>query len=117
MRQLKPKERHERLLADADKVKIVQHMNSGQEIGVTKISVTLARQCDLFVHFQRLWYMRVAGLDERELPGRVRLLCVDRHREASDLDGPGHAWPPDDPWLGRHWSLPIVVRLPCVARS
>jgi hypothetical protein len=65
MNQLKPKERHERLLANADKEKIVQHLNSGQEIDVTKISVTLARQCDLFVHFQRLWKMRVSDLDER----------------------------------------------------
>lgn len=65
MKQLKPKERHERLLADADKVKIMQHLTSGEEIDITKISVNLARQCDLFVHFQRLWQLRVAGLDER----------------------------------------------------
>jgi hypothetical protein len=65
MNQLKPKERHERLLANTDKEKIVQYLTSGQETDVTKISVTLARQCDLFVHFQRLWKMRVAGLDER----------------------------------------------------
>jgi hypothetical protein len=65
MNQLKPKEWHERLLANTDKVKIVQHLNSGQDTDVTKISVTLARQCDLFVHFQRLWKMRVSDLDER----------------------------------------------------
>jgi hypothetical protein len=65
MNQLKPKEWHEQLLANTDKVKIVQHLNSGQDTDVTKISVTLARQCDLFIHFQRLWKLRVADLDER----------------------------------------------------
>jgi hypothetical protein len=65
MNQLKPKERHERLLANIDKEKIVQHLTSGQDTDVTKISVALARQCDLFVHFERLWKMRVADLDER----------------------------------------------------
>jgi hypothetical protein len=65
MKQLKPKERHEQFLANADKAKIVQHLNSGQEIDVTKIALILARQCDLLVHFQRLWKMRVADLDER----------------------------------------------------
>ena len=64
MNQLKPKEWHERLLANADKVKIVQHLNNGQDTDITKISVALARQCDLFIHFQRLWKMRVADLDE-----------------------------------------------------
>jgi hypothetical protein len=65
MNQLKPKEWHERLLANSDKEKIVQHLNSGQETDVTKISANLARQCDLFVHFKRLWTMRVSDLDER----------------------------------------------------
>ena len=65
MNRLKPKEQHELLLANNDKVKIVQHLSSGQEIDVTLISLTLARQCDLFVHFQRLWKMRVSDLDER----------------------------------------------------
>ena len=64
MATLKPKEQHERLLADADKEKIVQHLNTGQDQGVTKVAVTLARQCDLFVHFQRLWLLRVSDLDE-----------------------------------------------------
>ena len=62
---LKPKEQHERLLANSDKEKIVQHLNSGEEVDITKISVMLARQCDLFVHFERLWYLRVADLDKR----------------------------------------------------
>jgi hypothetical protein len=65
MSQLKPKERHERLLADADKEKIVQHLQDGQEQDVTKIAVKLARQCNLFVHFQRLWMMRVSDLDAK----------------------------------------------------
>jgi hypothetical protein len=63
MKALKPKEQHELLLANADKAKIVQHLSNGSEQDVTIIAVTLARQCDLFVHFQRLWMMRVAGLD------------------------------------------------------
>ena len=65
MKELKPKEWHERLLADADKVKIEQYIANGLDLGVTKIAVTLARQCILFVHFQRLWKMRVFGLDEK----------------------------------------------------
>lgn len=65
MNELKPKEQHERLLANADIEKIVQHLNNGRDQDVTKIAVTLARQCDLFVHFQRLWKMRVSGLDEK----------------------------------------------------
>ena len=62
---LKPKEQHERLLANADKDKIVQYLSNGREQDVTRIAVTLARQCDLFVHFQRLWKMRVYDLDEK----------------------------------------------------
>src|SRR5688572_30775413 len=65
MNQLKPKDRHERFLASADKEKIVKYLESGEEIDITKISVTLARQCDLFVHFQRLWKLRVEDLDAR----------------------------------------------------
>jgi hypothetical protein len=65
MNELKPKAQHERLLADADKEKIVQFLNNGQEQDVTRIAVTLARQCDLFVHFQRLWRLRVSDLDEK----------------------------------------------------
>lgn len=65
MYQLKPKEQHERLLANADKVAIVEHLTNGQMQEVTKIAVILARQCDLYVHFQRLWTMRVDNLDEK----------------------------------------------------
>jgi hypothetical protein len=65
MNRLKPKEQHERLLANNDKAKIVQHLNNGRDIDVTIISLTLARQCDLFIHFERLWRMRVSDLDER----------------------------------------------------
>ena len=49
-------------VASPYKVKIVQYLQDGQDQGVTKIAVMLARQCDLFVHFQRLWKMRVADL-------------------------------------------------------
>ena len=63
MNELKPKEQHERLLANADKEKIMQHLSDGQDQDVTKIAVTLARQCALFVHFQRLWKMRISDLD------------------------------------------------------
>ena len=63
MNDLKPKAQHERILADADKAKIVQYLNDGQDENVTRIAVALARQCDLFVHFQRLWKLRVLDLD------------------------------------------------------
>lgn len=63
MQTLKPKEQHERLLANADKKKIVQSLNDGQDQDVARVAVMLARQCDLFVHFQRLWKMRVSDLD------------------------------------------------------
>jgi len=65
MNHLKPKEQHERLLANADKEKIMKHLSNGQDDDITRIAVTLARQCDLLVHFQRLWKMRVAGIDEK----------------------------------------------------
>jgi hypothetical protein len=65
MNQLKPKVQHEQLLANTDKEKIVQYLNDGRDQDVAKIAVTLAYQCDLFVHFQRLWKMRVADLDEK----------------------------------------------------
>ena len=65
MHQLKPKEWHEQHIADVDKAKIVQYLSSSEDNDVTKISVTLARDCDLFVHFERLWKLRVAGLDKR----------------------------------------------------
>jgi len=63
MKELKPKDQHERLLANADKEKIIQHLRAGQDQAITQIAVILARQCNLFVHFLRLWQMRVAGLD------------------------------------------------------
>jgi hypothetical protein len=63
--ELKPKEWHEQHLASADREKVVQHLKDGQDDDVTRIAVALARQCDLFVHFQRLWLMRVEELDER----------------------------------------------------
>lgn len=65
MNGLKPKEQHERLLADADKAKIVQCLSNGQDQDITRIAVKLARQCDLFVHFHRLWMLRVADLDAK----------------------------------------------------
>lgn len=65
MKKLKPKEQHERLLAAADKEKIVQHLSTGEYHDITQIATALARQCNLFVHFQRLWLMRVSDLDEK----------------------------------------------------
>jgi hypothetical protein len=63
MQKLKPKEQHELLLAEADKEKIVQHLSNDRHQDVTRIAVMLARQCALFVHFDRLWKMRVSELD------------------------------------------------------
>jgi hypothetical protein len=65
LNQLKPKAQHEQLLASADQALIVQYLEKGQDRDVAKIAVKLAYQCDLFVHFQRLWQMRVSGLDEK----------------------------------------------------
>lgn len=65
MKKLKPKEQHERLLAAVDKEKIVQHLSTSEYHDITQIATALARQCNLFVHFQRLWLMRVSGLDEK----------------------------------------------------
>lgn len=63
MKELKPKEQHEQLLANADKAKIVQYLTDGEDQAITKIAVVLARECNLFVHFFRLWQLRVADLD------------------------------------------------------
>jgi hypothetical protein len=63
MKELKPKEQHEQLLANADKEKIAQYLTDGQDQAITEIAVVLARQCNLFVHFLRLWQLRVEGLD------------------------------------------------------
>jgi hypothetical protein len=71
MKELKPKDQHERLLANADKEKIAQYLSNGQDQDITRIAASLARQCDLFVHFQRLWKMRVSDLDET--------LCTERY--------------------------------------
>jgi hypothetical protein len=65
MRQLKPKEWHEQFLANADKAKILQYLQDGQERDITKIAVSLARQCDFFVDFVKLWTLRVSDLDAR----------------------------------------------------
>lgn len=65
MNRLKPKDQHEQLLAATDRELIVRHLNTGREQDVAIVAVMLARQCDLFVHFRRLWNMRVAGLDEK----------------------------------------------------
>jgi hypothetical protein len=62
--ELKPKAQHELILANADKEKIEQYLSDGQDQDVTRIAVALARQCDLFVHFRRLWTLRVADLDQ-----------------------------------------------------
>lgn len=62
MKELKPKKQHEQLLANADKEKITQHLLAGEDEAITIIAVTLARECNLFVHFLRLWRLRVMGL-------------------------------------------------------
>jgi hypothetical protein len=64
MHELKPKAQHELILANADKEKIEQYLSDGQDQDVTRVAVALARQCDLFVHFRRLWTLRVADLDQ-----------------------------------------------------
>lgn len=64
MEGMKPKDRHEHLLALADRAKIVRHLEAGGTDEVTKIAVTLARQCDLLIRFRRLWTMRISDLDE-----------------------------------------------------
>ena len=63
MKELKPKEQHELLLANADKEKIVQYLAEGQDQAIINIAVILARKCNLFVHFLRLWQLRVSDLD------------------------------------------------------
>lgn len=63
MKVLKPKEQHEQMLASADKQKIAQYLTNDQGQDITKLAVLLARQCNLFIHFLRLWELRVAGLD------------------------------------------------------
>lgn len=59
----KPKEQHEQLRANVDKEKIIQYLREGQAQAITQFAVALARQCTLFLHFLRLWQMRVTGLD------------------------------------------------------
>jgi hypothetical protein len=86
MNGLKPKDQHERLLADTDKEKIVQHLDNGRDQDVTKIAVTLARQCDLFVHFQRLWKMRVTDLDAKLSTERyMRSIYVNKRALYNEL--------------------------------
>jgi hypothetical protein len=86
MKEVKPKEQHERLLANADKAKIVQFLSNGRDQDVTKISVTLARQCDLFVHFQRLWRMRVSDLDqELSTDGYMKHIYVNKRALYNEL--------------------------------
>jgi hypothetical protein len=85
MNQLKPKEQHERLLANVDKEKIVEFLDQDRDQDVTRIAVALARQCDLYVHFQRLWLMRVSDLDANlGSEGYTRNIYVNRtalHKE------------------------------------
>lgn len=86
MRKLKPKEQHERILANADKEQIILHLHERQEQEVTRVAVALARQCDLFVHFKRLWQMRVSDLDERLSDERyMKNIFVNRRTLHRDL--------------------------------
>lgn len=63
MHERKPKDQHEQLLANADREKISRYLTDGQDQDITKVAVILARQCNLFVHFFRLWQLRVSDLD------------------------------------------------------
>ena len=65
MNQLKPKAWHEQFLANADKDKIIQALKNGEELEITKLATSLARQSVLFVDFANLWKMRVSELDAR----------------------------------------------------
>lgn len=65
METMHPKAQHEHMLAKVDRDRIVQHLSNGSDEEITRIAVTLARQCDLLVHFRRLWTLRVADLDQR----------------------------------------------------
>ncbi len=86
MHNLKPKEQHELILANVDKEQIVLHLNSGQDEEVTKIAVSLARQCGLYVHFTRLWQLRVCDLDG-SLSGDdyMKNIYINRRRLHKDL--------------------------------
>ena len=86
MRKLKPKEQHELILANADKEQIIAYLHERQEEDVTRLAVALARQCDLFVHFKRLWQMRVADLDARLSDERyMKNIFVNRRALHRDL--------------------------------
>ena len=65
MKKLTPKEQHEQLLANVDREKIIPALANDEDDGVTKVAVVLARECILFVHFLRLWQLRVFDLDPR----------------------------------------------------
>lgn len=87
MNQLKPKAQHEQLLASADQALIVQYLENGQDRDVTEIAVKLAYQCDLFIHFQRLWQMRVSGLDEKLSTDRyTKKIFVNRRALYKELN-------------------------------
>ncbi len=60
-----PKAQHEHMQAKVDRDRIVQHLATGSEEEITRIAVTLARQCDLLTHFRRLWTLRVVDLEDR----------------------------------------------------
>lgn len=65
MKQLKPKDWHEQFLANVDKEKILQYLKDGQDRNITRLAVTLARQCNFFAEFAKLWTLRVSELDAR----------------------------------------------------
>jgi len=80
MQSLKPKEQHERILAMADREKIAQYLTNNQEEEITIVAVILARQCSLFVHFLRLWQLRVSDLEQRLIDERyVRHIYMNRN--------------------------------------
>ena len=91
MNRMKPKEQHERLLAKNDTEKIVQHLDSGREIEITLLSLALARQCDLYIHFKRLWTMRVADLEARLNTERyMKNIYTNKRTLWKELNRPAH---------------------------
>lgn len=89
MRKLKPKEQHERLLANIDKEKIRQYLLDGQDRDVTRTAVTLAQQCHLYVHFVRLWKMRVSDLDAKfSTEQYMKHIYVNRRSLSKELRNP-----------------------------
>jgi hypothetical protein len=89
MDHMTPKEQHERHLASVDKALIVNLLSLDADQDITRIAVALARQCDLLVHFRRLWTMRVSELDQRlNTEAYTRDIFVNRRALYKELSKP-----------------------------